>query len=71
VQITAEQATVTKNAFKQSLNFGTDSLHLLRRKAEVICKLHRREESYGEIVQEIQALASKPSSPDDSVVKAK
>jgi hypothetical protein len=70
-QITAEQATVTKGAFKQSLNFGGDSLHLLRRKAEVICKLHRREESYGEIVQEIQTLAQKPSSADESVVKSK
>jgi hypothetical protein len=35
---------------KNTLSFDNDALNLLRRKAEIICKLHKKEESYGELV---------------------
>jgi len=42
-----------KAAFKASLNMD-EPMNLLRRKAEVLCKIHKKEESYGELVQSLQ-----------------
>jgi len=39
-----------KTAFKAMLNME-EPMSLLRRKAEILCKLHKREESYAELVQ--------------------
>jgi hypothetical protein len=52
-QITPQQVAEAKAALKASLNFTQDNLHLLRRKAEILCKFHRREESHAELVQYI------------------
>ena len=46
-------------------------MNLLRRKAEIICKLHKKEESYGELVQQLSQLAGQPASAEESVVKGK
>lgn len=55
-QLSAEDITSTKNTFKQLLNME-EPMSLLRRKAEIICKVHRKEESYAELVQSLQQLA--------------
>jgi hypothetical protein len=52
-QITAAQVATLKVAMRESLNFEAEPFNLLRRKAEIICKLHKKEESYGELVQQI------------------
>jgi hypothetical protein len=43
----------------------------LRRKAEIICKLCKKDESYPEIVQFICQLAQSPSSSEEHIVKGK
>ena len=45
-----DQFKALKVAIKDSLNFESDPFNLLRRKAEIICKLHKKDESYGELV---------------------
>lgn len=52
-----EQAATLKQVFKDSINFEQEPKSLLRRKAEIICKLHKRDESYGELVQYVMVLA--------------
>ena len=53
-QLTAEDLSQMKAAFQQMLNLEEDPMSLLRRKAEIICKIHRKEESYAELVQQLQ-----------------
>ena len=49
-----------------------EPMNLLRRKAEVLCKVHRKEESYGEIVQQLRDLAlQEPNSDSPAVIKGK
>lgn len=50
VQISPEQVASLKNVLRESLNFEAEKLNLLRRKAEILCKLHKRSETYGELV---------------------
>lgn len=50
-QITGEEISMLKQKLKDSLQIEVEPMNLLRRKAEIICKLHRREESYGELLQ--------------------
>ena len=44
-----EDITQMKVVFKQILNMD-EPMSLLRRKAEILCKLHRKDESYAELV---------------------
>ena len=48
-QLTSEDIAQMKTIFKQILNME-EPMSLLRRKAEILCKLHRKEESYAELV---------------------
>jgi len=48
-QLTLEDFTHMKIAFKALLNMD-EPMNLLRRKAEVLCKVHKKEGSYGELV---------------------
>lgn len=49
-----------------------EPMNLLRRKAEIICKLHRKEESYPEIVSQLSELLQRePNSDSDEIVKGK
>ena len=34
-----------------------EPMNLLRRKAEILCKLHKKDETYGELVAMLQQLA--------------
>ena len=49
-QLTLDDISALKQRMKSTLNFDTEPMSLLRRKAEIICKLHKKEESYGELV---------------------
>lgn len=49
-KLTMEDIAQMKAAFTQSLNME-EPMSLLRRKAEILCKLHKKEESYAEQVQ--------------------
>ena len=70
-QLNAEDITLTKNTFKQLLNME-EPMSLLRRKAEVLCKVHRKEESYAELVQSLRQLAlQEPNSDSPAVIKGK
>lgn len=60
-----------KAVFKQLLNME-EPMSLLRRKAEILCKLHRKDESYAELVQQLQQLALlEPNSDSTSIIKGK
>ena len=49
-----------------------EPMSLLRRKAEIICKVHRKEESYAELVQSLQQLAlQEPNSDSPAIIKGK
>lgn len=49
-----------------------EPMNLLRRKAEIICKLHRKEESYPEIVAQLAALLQRePNSESEEIIKGK
>jgi len=50
-QITLSDVTQLKQVIKSNLDITNEPMNLLRRKAEIICKLHKKEESYGELVQ--------------------
>lgn len=45
-----EQITILKNAVSESINFEANSINLLKRKAEVICKCFRKLETYDEMI---------------------
>jgi len=60
-----------KVAFKSLLNME-EPMNLLRRKAEILCKLHKKDETYAEIVQMLQELALRePNSDNAGVIKGK
>ena len=47
-------------------------MNLLRRKAEILCKLHKKAETYAEIVQMLQELALRePNSENAGIIKGK
>lgn len=70
-KLTMEDITQMKVAFKQLLNME-EPMNLLRRKAEILCKLHRKEETYAELVQQLQQLAlQEPNSETPAIVKGK
>lgn len=56
---------------ESSINMKDDPMPLLRRKAEIFCKIHKKEGAYGELITKLQGLASQPSSADEVVVKSK
>ena len=49
-QLSSDDIAQMKTIFKQILNME-EPMSLLKRKAEILCKLHRKEESYAELVQ--------------------
>ena len=50
----------------------TQPMSLLRRKAEILCKLHHKLETYSEIVTMLTQLALKdPASADENTIKGK
>ncbi len=50
-QITLGDVSQLKQLIAANLDISNEPMNLLRRKAEIICKLHKKEESYGELVQ--------------------
>lgn len=70
-QLTLDDISALKQRIKGTLNFEAEPMNLLRRKAEIICKLHKKEESYGELVQQMGQLAGQEASNADSIVKGK
>ena len=58
-QLTPDDINAIKAAFTSllSLTNMSEPLNLLRRKAEILCKAHRKAESYAELVQFLQTLA--------------
>lgn len=50
-QININDVGQLKQMIKSNLDIANEPMNLLRRKAEIICKLHKQEESYAELVQ--------------------
>ena len=50
-QITLGDVSQLKQLIGTNLDIANEPMNLLRRKGEIICKLHKKEESYGELVQ--------------------
>lgn len=72
-QLSEEQLQGLKQTIGSSINFDQPT-NLLRRKAEVVCKLYKKSANYGELIQMLQSWASGnqvPGSADDAVSKAK
>ena len=70
-QLTMQDIAQIKVTFKSLLNMD-EPMNLLRRKAEILCKLHNKEESYAELVGMLQQLAlQEPNSDNSSIVKGK
>jgi len=70
-QITLDEVRALKQMLKDTLDIANEPFNILRRKAEIICKCHKQEESYGELVVQMSALAGQAASSDDSVNKGK
>lgn len=49
-QITPEMIQTLKVQLQSSLNFETEPINLLRRKAEIICKLYKKTDTYAELI---------------------
>ena len=60
-----------KQVIKSNIDITNEPMNLLRRKAEIICKLHKKESSYAELVQQLSLLAGKPASADEATIKGK
>ena len=56
-QITLEEVSLIKQKLKDSLDVASEPMNLLRRKAEIICKLYKRAGSYGGLVEQVASLA--------------
>lgn len=56
-QISLEEVAALKQRLKETLDVGAEPMNLLRRKAEIICKLHKKEGSYDELQQQLLSLA--------------
>ena len=70
-QLSLEDIGQMKGAFQALLNME-EPMNLLRRKAEILCKLHSKAESYAELVQQLQQLALlEPNSEAPGIVKGK
>jgi hypothetical protein len=69
-KITPEEVTNIKSVMWSTINIADEPMNLLRRKAEIICKLHKLEESYSELVQKISVWLSEQQT-SDAVVKQK
>ena len=70
-QLTLEVIAQMTQTFKALLQME-EPMNLLRRKAEILCKLHKKEGSYGELVQQLQQLAlQEPNSSDAGIIKGK
>lgn len=69
-QLSLEDISALKEVFKTGMDLK-EPIALLRRKAEIICKLHKTEESYGELVNQLQSLAGQPASEDETVIQGK
>ncbi len=70
-QLTLEDIAQMKVTFKSLLNMD-EPMNLLRRKAEILCKLHKREETYGELVAMLQQLAlQEPNSDNPAIIQSK
>ena len=52
-QIGAKEIKELKAGLTQSLDFGAQPMNLLRKKAELITKLHKLDESFGELVGQV------------------
>jgi hypothetical protein len=48
-----------------------DPMTLLRRKAEIVCKIHKKQGNYAELIAKLQGLASQPASTADDIIKSK
>ena len=70
-QLNKEDLIQMKEAISGQMDL-TQPMSLLRRKAEILCKLHHKLETYSEIVTMLTQLALKdPSSPDEGIIKGK
>lgn len=69
-QMTNEQVVTLKNTISQSINFASNSINILRRKADIICKCFRKLETYEEMMQNlVQLLKSTDGEPQELVKK--
>lgn len=66
-----DQIIVIKDKVSQSIDFANNSINLLRRKAEVICKCFRKLESYDEMIQNLVSLLKMNDGEQNEVVKRK
>jgi hypothetical protein len=48
-----------------------DQTNFLRRKAEILCKIHKKLGTYTDLITKLQSLTIQPSSADESVLKSK
>ena len=60
-----------RTAIEQSIDMTNDPKTILRRKAEIICKIHKKQENYAELIVKLQGLAAQPASSDEVVLKSK
>ena len=60
-----------KASFGQMLNME-EPMNLLRRKSEILCKLHKRAQSLPELLQQLLGMAlQQPDSEEETMIKAK
>ena len=73
-QLNGEELAALKQSIKSSLNFD-QPLNLNRRKAEIICKLHKKDETYVDLIAQLQQLATGssqvPGSGEEALIKSK
>lgn len=70
-QLDADGANALRTAISGSLNFAVQSKGLLERKADIICKCHRKTESYESMITDLTALLQATGGEADEQVKRK
>ena len=71
VQLTPEDLMQLRDAIEKSIDMQNDPNNFLRRKAEILCKIHKKLGTYAELIAKLQGLAAQPASADELVLKSK
>lgn len=70
-QMSSDQITTLKNTVSASINFAADSINVLRKKAEIICKCFKKLETYEEMIQNLVSLLKATDGDQAELVKKK
>jgi importin-5 len=70
VQLNPDELATLRNKIENQIDMEKEPMTLIRRKAEIICKLYKKQGDYSELIAKLQMLAAMPSD-SEVIVKMK